>query len=184
MSAAAVRRSGSCGELCDALSSCFLIASGGSDETILPTTTTRLNSMASLLQRTAALNTTRLIALRSASLARHASTSTSSAPPNPAPGAPKPNSPFVIFDRQAKVLQKSRAATRRALSEDGTQWKGEPGEPSRMTDYAKRHVAESVAERVLVSCVALSACARADGSHACNACLLADRTSRGIFRLS
>lgn len=67
---------------------------------------------------------------------------------NPAPGPPKPNSPFTIFDRNAKTLQKSRAAVRR--SHDPTaQNPGEVGSASRTTDYVRMAAAQSLAERLL-----------------------------------
>lgn len=87
---------------------------------------------------------------------RHASTM-SGAPlaagtSNPAPGPPKPNSPFVIFDRAAKTLQKDRAAVRPTVSvQDGKHAFGADstrGEPSRQTDYVRRAIAESLADRV------------------------------------
>lgn len=55
----------------------------------------------------------------------------------PAPGAPSgPNSPFTIFDRNAKKQQRSRAAQRRG------------GEASRQTDYLREAVAENLCERL------------------------------------
>ena len=88
---------------------------------------------------------------------RHASTAAgardSEPTSNPAPGPPKPNSPFTIFDRAAKTAQKERAARRRLIetSSDGTQKVGDEasrGEASRLTDYVRMTVAESLAERV------------------------------------
>ncbi|PWN43197.1 S-adenosyl-L-methionine-dependent methyltransferase [Ceraceosorus guamensis] len=85
-----------------------------------------------------------------ATSARSASTTSSgSSGANPAPGPPRPGSPFVIFDRAAKANQRSRASKRRRIASDGSQWTGEPGEPSRDTDYVKHVIAESMAERVL-----------------------------------
>ena len=62
---------------------------------------------------------------------------------NPAPGPPKPNSPFTIFDRPVKVLQRDRAA-RRVDPDDGS-----PGSASRMTDYVRMASAENISERIL-----------------------------------
>ncbi|KAJ1021855.1 hypothetical protein NDA16_003618 [Ustilago loliicola] len=71
---------------------------------------------------------------------------------NPAPGPPKPNSAFTIFDRAAKTLQKDRAALRPTVSaQDGGHAFGAEstrGEPSRQTDYIRRAIAESLADRV------------------------------------
>ncbi|CAO1632637.1 unnamed protein product [Parajaminaea phylloscopi] len=67
---------------------------------------------------------------------------------NPAPGPPKPNSPFTIFDRDAKLKQKSRAALRRSHEGPG-EGRGEPGSASRTTDYVRMAAAQSLAERVL-----------------------------------
>lgn len=67
---------------------------------------------------------------------------------NPAPGPPKPNSPFTIFDRHAKVLQKSRAALQRS-HEPTAHGRGQPGSASRTTDYVRTAVAQSLAERIL-----------------------------------
>lgn len=53
---------------------------------------------------------------------------------NPAPGPPKPNSPFTIFDRAAKQAQRSRAASR--------------GEASRVTDYVRDEAAANLVERL------------------------------------
>ncbi|SAM86390.1 uncharacterized protein UBRO_08865 [Ustilago bromivora] len=87
---------------------------------------------------------------------RHASTMSgtplAAGTSNPAPGPPKPNSPFTIFDRATKTLQKDRAALRplvsaqndmHAFGADSTR-----GEPSRQTDYVRRAIAESLADRV------------------------------------
>ncbi|PWZ01287.1 hypothetical protein BCV70DRAFT_222893 [Testicularia cyperi] len=89
---------------------------------------------------------------------RHASTMASrdgeAGTSNPAPGPPKPNSPFTIFDRNVKTLQKDRAATRPALTTaaDGSHAFGDAttrGEVSRQTDYVRKAIAESLADRVL-----------------------------------
>lgn len=94
---------------------------------------------------------------------RHASTSAKSSPleekiqtSSPAPGPPKPNSPFTIFDRQAKSLQRSRAARRRATAASTTDEEAsssstsnEPGSASRQADYVRMIAAENVAERIL-----------------------------------
>lgn len=66
---------------------------------------------------------------------------------NPAPGPPKPNSPFTIFDRAVKTVQKDRAAARPASAEAGAETTR--GEASRQTDYVRHAIAESLAERVL-----------------------------------
>ncbi|PWN54269.1 hypothetical protein IE53DRAFT_365591 [Violaceomyces palustris] len=87
---------------------------------------------------------------------RHASTTTAgrtSGSTNPAPGPPKPNSPFTIFDRAAKTAQKDRAATRVALDVDGDGKlivgdEGTRGESSRVTDYVRKAMAENLADRV------------------------------------
>lgn len=55
---------------------------------------------------------------------------------NPAPGPPKPNSPFTIFDRATKQTQRSRAATR------------EGGETSRVTDYVRDEAVANLVERL------------------------------------
>ena len=61
--------------------------------------------------------------------------SISSTPP------PNPNSvgPFQVFDREAKRIQKDRAASR------------DNGERSRTVDYVRESVADSMMERLLVS---------------------------------
>ncbi|PWO01004.1 S-adenosyl-L-methionine-dependent methyltransferase [Tilletiopsis washingtonensis] len=103
---------------------------------------------------TSALASVRRAGLRRASLfavpprSRAASSAAPTPSPNPAPGPPRPNAPFVIFDRAAKATQRSRAALRRPVDAQG-QPTGAAGEASRETDYVKRLVAESVAERVL-----------------------------------
>ncbi len=87
---------------------------------------------------------------------RHASTmagaATAAGTTNPAPGAPKPNSPFTIFDRAVKTAQKDRAAVRPSVTADaqGHAFGAEStrGEASRQTDYVRRAIAESLAERV------------------------------------
>lgn len=87
---------------------------------------------------------------------RHASTmagaATAAGTSNPAPGAPKPNSPFTIFDRAVKTAQKDRAAVRPSVAADaqGHAFGAEStrGEASRQTDYVRRAIAESLAERV------------------------------------
>ncbi|PWN27989.1 S-adenosyl-L-methionine-dependent methyltransferase [Jaminaea rosea] len=97
---------------------------------------------------------------------RHATSSSSSSPladddattskrTNPAPGAPKPGSPFTIFDRNAKLLQKSRAALRESFEVGGGQAsasaedRGQRGSASRTVDYVRMAAAESLAERIL-----------------------------------
>lgn len=63
--------------------------------------------------------------------------SSSSGTTNPAPGAPGgPGSPFTVFDRQAKLLQKSRAA------------KKNNGQSSRDTDYIRDAVTINLCERL------------------------------------
>ncbi|EPQ25798.1 uncharacterized protein PFL1_06665 [Pseudozyma flocculosa PF-1] len=79
---------------------------------------------------------------------RHASTAAGSAnapgTSNPAPGPPKPNSPFTIFDRPTKTTQKDRAAVRKADDAD----ESTRGAASRQTDYVRHAIAESLADRV------------------------------------
>lgn len=65
------------------------------------------------------------------------SATSSSSTTNPAPGPPKPNSPFTVFDRNAKQLQRSRAASR------------QNGQASRLTDYVREEAAANLAERLL-----------------------------------
>ncbi|SJX66554.1 uncharacterized protein SRS1_16782 [Sporisorium reilianum f. sp. reilianum] len=85
---------------------------------------------------------------------RHASTMAGSGAAAPAPGPPKPNSPFTIFDRAVKTLQKDRAALRPSVSaqdDNGGHAFGADstrGEASRQTDYVRRAIAESLADRV------------------------------------
>ncbi|KAN0062410.1 hypothetical protein ACQY0O_005294 [Thecaphora frezii] len=88
---------------------------------------------------------------------RHASTAAGSASApstsNPAPGPPKPNSPFTIFDRSTKRAQKERAAQRKPIevNASGAQVVGDEasrGEVSRVTDYVRNAIAESLADRV------------------------------------
>ncbi|SPO31779.1 uncharacterized protein UTRI_06508_B [Ustilago trichophora] len=84
---------------------------------------------------------------------RHASTMAGSGAAAPAPGPPKPNSAFTIFDRSAKTLQKDRAALRPSVTaqDDGSHAFGANstrGEASRQTDYVRRAMAESLADRV------------------------------------
>lgn len=67
----------------------------------------------------------------------------------PKPGPPKPNAPFIIFDRNAKRLQRNRAAVKRKISEDGQEYTGDKGYASRQTDYVRNALAENVAERLL-----------------------------------
>jgi hypothetical protein len=132
---------------------------------------------------TSALASVRRASLRRASLfavpprSRAASSAAPTPSPNPAPGPPRPNAPFVIFDRAAKATQRSRAALRRPVDAQG-QPTGAAGEASRETDYVKRLVAESVAERVLVSV--------APGEDsACGGCLMlwrVCRTSKRTYR--
>lgn len=93
------------------------------------------------------LSRTRQIAckVRSSTFHRNASTtpesiltpSSSTKTTNPAPGAPKPNSPFIVFDRGAKHLQRNRAATRNN------------GQASRLTDYIRDEAAANLSERLL-----------------------------------
>ncbi|KAJ9476123.1 hypothetical protein PHBOTO_006210 [Pseudozyma hubeiensis] len=83
---------------------------------------------------------------------RHASTMVGSGAAAPAPGPPKPNSPFTIFDRATKTMQKDRAALKPSVSQNdaGHAFDGETtrGEASRQTDYVRRAIAESLADRV------------------------------------
>ncbi|EST06843.1 Pentatricopeptide repeat [Kalmanozyma brasiliensis GHG001] len=83
---------------------------------------------------------------------RHASTMAGSGAAAPAPGPPKPNSPFTIFDRAVKTLQKDRAAVRPSVShtEQGHEFGADStrGDASRETDYVRRAIAESLADRV------------------------------------
>lgn len=64
--------------------------------------------------------------------------------PSFAPGASagSPASPFIVFDRKAKLLQRDRAAA-------------DP-ERSRLTDYVKDEVAANMVDRLLVSFLAVS----------------------------
>ncbi|CAO1624559.1 unnamed protein product [Sympodiomycopsis kandeliae] len=87
-----------------------------------------------------------------AAASRHASSSSSSSPldseertqrTNPAPGPPKPNSPFTIFDRNVKVMQRDRAAQRKDPEDNS------PGSASRVTDYVRMAAAENISERIL-----------------------------------
>ena len=66
--------------------------------------------------------------------------------------APAPNSPYMIFDREAKRMQRSRAALRRPVDESGTAYVDERhrGEVSRVTDYVRDMGAMSLAERLQV----------------------------------
>lgn len=61
-----------------------------------------------------------------------------------------PNSPFTVFDRASKLQQRSRAALRRTLEADNTQFGDEAtrGEPSRTTDYVRDAAAQSLADRI------------------------------------
>ncbi|TKY87058.1 hypothetical protein EX895_003735 [Sporisorium graminicola] len=84
---------------------------------------------------------------------RQASTMAGSGAAAPAPGPPKPNSPFTIFDRAVKTLQKDRAALRPSVSaqdDNGHTFGADStrGEASRQTDYVRRAIAESLADRV------------------------------------
>ncbi|CDR99767.1 hypothetical protein [Sporisorium scitamineum] len=84
---------------------------------------------------------------------RHASTMAGSGAAAPAPGPPKPNSPFTIFDRAVKTLQKDRAALRPSVSaqdDNGHAFGADStrGKASRQTDYVRRAIAESLADRV------------------------------------
>ena len=63
--------------------------------------------------------------------------------------SPPPNTPYHVFDREAKLMQRSRAATRRRVDESGTAFAGAPGEVSRLTDYVRNMGAQSLAERLL-----------------------------------
>ncbi|WFD24767.1 hypothetical protein MEQU1_003471 [Malassezia equina] len=64
--------------------------------------------------------------------------------------APAPNSPYMIFDREAKRMQRSRAAVRRPVNESGTAYLDEShrGKVSRVTDYVRDMGAMSLAERL------------------------------------
>ncbi|WFD44336.1 hypothetical protein MPSI1_003003 [Malassezia psittaci] len=62
------------------------------------------------------------------------------APPNPA---------YTIFDRNAKQLQRTRAALRAPVGEDGIKDESVRGELSRKTDYVRDFAAENLAERLL-----------------------------------
>jgi len=66
--------------------------------------------------------------------------------------APAPNSPYMIFDREAKRMQRSRAAVRRPVDESGKAYMDEShrGEVSRVTDYVRDMGAMSLAERLQV----------------------------------
>lgn len=66
-----------------------------------------------------------------------APSSSSTKTTNPAPGPPKPNSPFIVFDRGAKQLQRNRAAIRNN------------GQASRLTDYIRDEAAANLSERLL-----------------------------------
>lgn len=65
------------------------------------------------------------------------------ATPSFAPGASasSPASPFIVFDRQAKLAQRDRAALDK--------------ERSRLTDYVKDEVAANMVDRLLVSSLSL-----------------------------
>lgn len=56
---------------------------------------------------------------------------------SPGASAASPNSPFIVFDRQAKLAQRERAAGDK--------------ERSRLTDYVKDEVAGNMVDRLLVS---------------------------------
>ncbi|KIS65875.1 uncharacterized protein UMAG_10976 [Mycosarcoma maydis] len=83
---------------------------------------------------------------------RHASTMAGSGAAAPAPGPPKPNSAFTIFDRATKRLQKDRAALKPSISKSqfgyGFDDNSKRGEASRQTDYVRHAIAESLADRV------------------------------------
>ncbi|SNX88020.1 uncharacterized protein MEPE_06731 [Melanopsichium pennsylvanicum] len=83
---------------------------------------------------------------------RHASTMAGSGAAAPAPGPPKPNSPFTIFDRATKTLQKDRGALKPSIvaQEKGHAFDADStrGQASRQTDYVRRAIAESLADRV------------------------------------
>lgn len=66
--------------------------------------------------------------------------------------APAPNSPYTIFDREAKRMQRSRAALRRPVDDSGMAYLDEShrGEVSRLTDYVRDMGAISLAERLQV----------------------------------
>lgn len=56
---------------------------------------------------------------------------------SPGASAASPNSPFIVFDRQAKLAQRERAA--------------QDKHRSRLTDYVKDDVAGNMVDRLLVS---------------------------------
>lgn len=63
-----------------------------------------------------------------------------------------PNSPYTIFDRQAKLKQRDRAAIRKPVDKHGKEGDEKSrGEASRQTDYVRNLAAENLAERLLVS---------------------------------
>ena len=67
------------------------------------------------------------------------------------PSFASPQTPYHIFDRDTKCLQRSRAAVRRPLNEAGTAFEADErrrGEVSRLTDYVRDAGAMSLAERL------------------------------------
>ncbi|WFD00161.1 hypothetical protein MYAM1_002908 [Malassezia yamatoensis] len=60
-----------------------------------------------------------------------------------------PNPAYTIFDRNAKQQQRTRAALRAPVGENGTIDESLRGEPSRKTDYVRDFAAENLAERLL-----------------------------------
>lgn len=66
--------------------------------------------------------------------------------------SPKPNSPYTIFDVQAKLKQRDRAATRIPVDSDGKLGdENSRGQASRQTDYVRDLAAQNLSERLLVS---------------------------------
>lgn len=63
--------------------------------------------------------------------------------------APPPGTPFYVFDRYAKRMQRDRAAERSAVK-DGVVQPNTRGEPSRLTDYVREFGAECLSERLMV----------------------------------
>lgn len=59
---------------------------------------------------------------------------------------------YNIFDREAKRLQRSRAALRRPVNTSGSAYEAmsRRGEVSRLTDYVRDMGAMNLAERLLV----------------------------------
>ncbi|WFD34890.1 hypothetical protein MCUN1_001734 [Malassezia cuniculi] len=62
--------------------------------------------------------------------------------------APPPGTPYYVFDRYAKRMQRSRAAERGIIKDNAVQ-PDTRGEPSRLTDYVRDFGAECLAERLM-----------------------------------